>query len=411
MLASKARYGEEESIRAGEVYALDLAVPLSGDVRLGNTQLKSCRLWTNTDTMLEVWLLPNGTRMYGTKVGEKIRLTYISEVMRGDVLGDGQICEIELIHALPGTAFSDPAIPIGSTGSLNFRKGTLKLLSRSDFELYLHEISAEWFIRKTEEGLFRSILTDPAAAKNFAVNGGDLPAAQRILTGFTEEESTGAWKRYWIGDTPETVTDPEQTLIFLLVNAETDEMDAFRTSARMLREGTEPVDVSLYIYRDGRADRMGEEKYNIIFFDTADGSRSLVKVVTNLLNGRELELPLPLRIVLRAFRLEGAAYPVYSINNHLHAICSASDGIVRMLDGYYLAVCDGKTFESDYLKVTGIQEGELQITLKQGQSVWPELTGEDTAQDLNGNRYERTDGVWHLKEEPKKSEGNAADAV
>ena len=130
---------------------------------------------------------------------------------------------------------------------------------------------------------------------------------------------------------------------FLLVNAETDEMDAFRTSARMLREGMEPVDVSLYIYRDSRADRMGEEKYNIIFFDTADGSRSLVKVVTNLLNGRELELPLPLRIVLRAFRLEGAAYPVYSINNHLHAICSASDGIVRMLDGYYLAVCDGKT--------------------------------------------------------------------
>ena len=93
-----------------------------------------------------------------------------------------------------------------------------------------------------------------------------MPAAQKILTGFTEEESTGAWKRYWIGDTPETVTDPEQTLIFLLVNAETDEMDAFRTSARMLREGMEPVDVSLYIYRDSRADRMGEEKYNIIFF-------------------------------------------------------------------------------------------------------------------------------------------------
>ena len=78
-------------------------------------------------------------------------------------------------------------------------------------------------------------------------------------------ESSGeedGWKKYWLGETPETAADPDQTLIYLLVNEETDEVDAFRTSVNMIANGDEPVDVSLYLYRDSQSDRVEEEKNN-----------------------------------------------------------------------------------------------------------------------------------------------------
>ena len=47
-----------------------------------------------------------------------------------------------------------------------------------------------------------------------------------------------------------------------------------------------------------------------------------------------------------------------------------------------------------YLKVEGIVDNKLTVTIKKGQPIWPEWTGADTAEDLNGNRYVLVNGVW-----------------
>ena len=82
------------------------------------------------------------------------------------------------------------------------------------------------------------------------------------------------------------------------MNPETDEADAYRTSVKMLANRETPVDVSLYIVRDAKADRREEERYNVFFFDTPEGEMSLVKVITDT-PGAEMQVPRTLRIRLR----------------------------------------------------------------------------------------------------------------
>ena len=225
------------------------------------------------------------------------------------------------------------------------------------------------------------------------LNGGSLPAGT-IVAELTESGEAEGWQLYWLGDTPETAKDPGQTLIGLLWDPETDEIDAFRTSGGMAEAGESPVDVSLCIYRDSKSDRRSEEKYNVMFFDTPAGEKSLVKVITDGLEGRELEMPRPFRIVLRGRDVGGADLPVYSLSDHFFAMNDGTDGEVSMFGGFYTAAFDGDVFESDYIRIEGILDNDLQITVKEGQLVWPEWAGEDAAEDIQENRYLRTENEW-----------------
>ena len=40
-------------------------------------------------------------------------------------------------------------------------------------------------------------------------------------------------------------------------------------------------------------------------------------------------------------------------------------------------------------------DGNLNVILKEGQSIWPEWTGENSATDVAGNDFDRVDGVWY----------------
>ena len=371
---------------------------MTKDVTLDNEQINKYRLWKNTGANLDVYLLPNATRLYGNRRAGKIMLQYVAEVLRGDIRGNGEIHDIDIITALTERAFSHPVMPVGSTGSLDFATGTLTLPSLADFELYLHEVSANWLLGKIDEGFIRGMIADPDAANGAAINGEELPEGS-IAEDLVPDGEADSWKKYWLGDTPDTAADPDQTLIYLLVNEETDEVDAFRTSVNMIANGEEPVDVSLYLFRDSQADRVEEEKYNCMFFDTPEGEKSLVKVVTNVVGERDLDMPVPLRIVLRGFSLEGADLPVYSLTDHFFAMCDGTDGEVSLFEGLYTNTFDGDTFDSDYIRIQGIVDGDLNITVKADQQIWPEWTGENTAEDIALNRYEQVEGEWYPEEE------------
>ena len=141
--AVRARYGEEEYAQAGAIYVLEYPVTLEKDVTIDVERIAKYKLWTNTETGHDVYLLPNATRLYGQARGGKINLDYVAEVIRGN----GEIAEIDIITALTKRAFANPVIPIGSTGSLDFLNGLLMLPSYADFELYLHEVSGSWLVR------------------------------------------------------------------------------------------------------------------------------------------------------------------------------------------------------------------------------------------------------------------------
>ena len=179
------------------------------------------------------------------------------------------------------------------------------------------------------------------------------------------------------------------------MNDETDEVDAFRTTPNMIAGGEAPVDVSLYLYRDSQSDRRGIEAYNAMFFDMPEGEWSLVKVMTNVLLGRELEMPKALRIVLRSFEIDGADWPVYSLSDHFFAMCDGTDGSVSMFDDFYDATFADGVFDSDYIRIEGILGDDMQVTVKGGQSIWPEWTGKDTAEDIGGGKFVRVDDTWY----------------
>ena len=396
---TRARYGDEEYAAASKLFVLDLYSMLDRDVTIGKDALKKYRLWTSGRTGHGVYMLPNATRLY---TNARDRLQYVSETMTGDVLDDGVIRSIEIITALTKNAFSNPVFPIGSTGQLDFRTGMLKLPSGADFELYLDEVSAAWMTEKLNSGFIRRLDADQTELNDAALNGSDLPTG-RIVEGLTAGGENEGWEIYWLGATPETAEDPDQTLLFLLANPETDEIDAFRTSVNMIANGEDPVDVSLYLYRDSSSDRMGEEKYNCLFFDTPEGQKSIVKVVTDVLMGRKLELPRPLDIVLRAFNLDndGADLKGYAVSGMFFAMNDGTDGEVNMFDGAYEATLANDVFESPFIRIEGVSTGDPQVTLKEGQPVWPEWTGEDTAQDAAGKEFVLVDEVWYPKgEEP-----------
>ena len=157
----------------------------------------------------------------------------------------------------------------------------------------------------------------------------------------------------------------------------------------------------MLIYRDAKSDPRGEAKYNALFFDTPNGEKVLFKVITDVLEDRELEIPRSMKIVLRGFEVKGADYPAYSLTGHFFAMNDGTDGKVDMLGGEYQATFDGDTFESDYIRIEGILDNNLNITVKKDQNIWPEQTGRTTAEDIQGDRFESVDGVWSAAAAPE----------
>ncbi|MBR2571410.1 MAG: hypothetical protein IKE30_04710 [Clostridia bacterium] len=396
---TKARYEEIDDRAAGAIFVLDLETTLDHDESFGEDRLAKYQLWNNGMTNQDVYLLHNAAT-----ISRSSRPDYVSDVLHSH-LEDGHTHTIEIFTALNSYAFSHPVIPIGSSGSLDFSTGTFTLPELADFELYLHEVSGKWMTEQLASGFIRMYAADQEEIDEFAAGGSDtLPANLEIVEGLTELGEENGWKCFWLGETPATVQDPDQWLIAIYWNEGTDEIDAGRITRNMLEAGEKPVDVSLYLFRDSKSDRMGVEKYNALFFDTPEGHESLVKVVTNVLEGRTLEMPRPIRIVLRGRRIGGADLPVFSLTNHYFAMNNGTDGEVNMFGDFYAATFDGDVFESAYTRIEGIRDGDLKVTIKEGQPIWPEWTDADSAEDLNGKKYELTDGVWYREEdEPMKA--------
>ena len=172
-------------------------------------------------------------------------------------------------------------------------------------------------------------------------------------------------------------------------------MKIFRTSVNMLAEGSEPVAESMYLYRDSQSDMNGEEKYHCMLFDTPEGQKSIIKIVTNILEERDIVLPLAIRITLRQFTLEGADLPAYSLGDHLFAMNDGTDGEVSMFGGTYRATFDGDTFESDYVRIENLREGKPAVILRKGQKIWAENAGANKATDIADNEYVRVDSIWY----------------
>ena len=403
----KARYGEEEYDEASRLYVLEIASMLEDDTALSEDQIRKYRMWMNTEAFQSVYLLPNAARMYSQG---SIHPQYIAEVLHGDLLGDGEAHNIDVITALTRNAMVSATIGIGSKGSLNFRTGELTIPKESDFELYLDEISGNWLLNNLKSGFIRNYAADQEAMNNLAMNGGEMPEGT-ISEGIKADGQDGDWMIYWIGHDPETAESPDETLVYLLINPETDEVDAFRTSVSMLENSEDPIDVSLYLFRDEEADRMGEEKYNMMCFDTPEGERSLVKVITDITSDRDsINVPKPLKVVLRGRELKGADLPVYSLTGHYFAMCDGTDGEVSMFDGEYEAEIGENSFEDNFIRVDNLREGEMTTTLKKDQFIWPEWTGEDSSEDVGGKQFVLIDGIWYnVEEAPAKSEAGSDD--
>ena len=379
---SKARYGEEEYKEASKRFDLNHPMLLREDMILQNSEVLESSMWLNGPTQLDTFLLPDSTRLYGWNREGSINLQFVAEVLRGDLLGTGEEQDIDVITALKEYAVNRPEIPIGSTGVLNFAYGTLMLPEEADFELYLHEVSGNWLVRQFNSGVFRRLKADQTKINDFVLNTDKTPSMD-ILDGSTtsrlrEGDETKGWEKYWLGDSPETAETEDQTLVYLLYNADTDEVDAYRTSRSRMARGENDIDVSLYIFRDSRSDRGEMEDYNILFFDTPAGEKSLVKIVTDVLEDRELKLPKKLQIELRSFVAAGADWPVYSLSDHLFVLFDGSDGELSLENGAYTAIFDGNTFDSPFIRIEGIpyygaEDEDLRITIKKDHYIWPKL--------------------------------------
>ena len=394
--ATKARSEEKDWKEAGEIFVLELPIPLSKEVWLTQDKLSAYRLWNNAATLLDVYMLPNAA---GLVVGASKSVRYVSEVLSGNLLGNDEDYDIDIFTALTKEAFEKPVIPVGRTGKLDFDSGKLTLPAYSDMELCLHEISARWLMEEITEGVICPFLSNQDKINAYALGETDtLPAGKaesRIILGkHAAKKASDDVKFYWIGQTPETAEDPEAILIGLKVNEKTDEVDAFRTSAKAFADDQEMTDLSLYLYRDSRSDRREKVLYNLLFFETPEDSKSLIKVYNDIPDERDMVLPKALDIVLRPFDLGDADLPAYSISGRFFAMNDGTDGEVSMFDGLYTAAVGRDSFSSDYLHINGLSSGNIQAGIKKGQNIWPEWTGKTTAGDIAGGTYRLVNGKW-----------------
>ena len=149
----------------------------------------------------------------------------------------------------------------------------------------------------------------------------------------------------------------------------------------------------------------------MLFFDTPEEEKSLVKVVTDVLMGRDIETPRPLRIVLRDRYIEGADLPVYSISDHFFAMCDGTDGEVSLFVENYVSTFDGDAFDSYYIRIEGIKNGDLNVTVKEGQYIWGETIDDTSAGTIQGDSYVRVGEDWYPEGEEPEEETLSENAV
>ncbi len=396
----KAKFDEEMNKLAGELFVLDVKAILQKDVRLDKSDLNRYWLWNNTVTHLDTYMLPNATRLNAAANGA---LRYVVEVMEGDVLGDGVGRRAHIVTALTQKAFDSPVVEVNRTTTLDFSTGTLRIEEQDDFDLNLSDISGKWLMEQLADETFQVIAVTAEDFENYE-EGDTLPTGE-ILTGITEGGSDGEGSTiYWIGQTPEEAGE-DALLYALLVNDTTDEVDAFRVTM----DGREE-DLSILIYRDSKSDRRGEVCYNIMFYATAEDSQeSKFEVITDVLMGRELYTPSKLNVVLRAVDVQGADAKGYLIGGDLFVLDNGVDGVVNMINGGYTATFDGDVFESEYTRIEGCSTGDLVVTIKKDQPIWPEWDTRKTAHDIGGRKYELTDDGWVDVTEPEETLAEADD--
>jgi len=282
----------------------------------------------------------------------------------------------------------------------------------TDFEFNLDELSADWLIKQFSDGFFRMTAADADAANEYTKNGGDLPDGG-IMEGLTEGRDAEGRIIYWLGDTPETAKDPDQTLIYLLVDPETDQVSAYRTTVNMLEKSDPSVDVSLYVYRDADADRKETVKYDVMFFDTPEGEHSVIKILTGPVGEIDLAIPQALKVVLRKGSIEGTSMPTYSLSGNRFVMLDGTKGSASLFDGDYQITFDGDVFNSDYLRISGISTGDLNVMMKKDQAIWPEWTSESTATDIQGVDYVyvEEENQWYYEDYADKQISQNADAA
>jgi hypothetical protein len=386
---TRAHYGLFDDQTVASIYVLDVQHILKRDIRLTSDRIANYKLWTNTETDHTTYLLPTSAQLH-EKGG---RLDFVTEILSGDAFGDGKTRYISIYTAVTARAYANGIIPVGSTGTLNFLTGTLTLPPHADYELYLHEVSSAWLLKQFESGMMRRATAPQERLNACASEGGELPEMAYADALVPDGEKNG-WLIYWLGNTPETAADVDETLVYLLVNSETDEIDAYRTSVNMLAAGDAPIDVSLFIYCDAKADRMEEKQYDVFFFDTPEGEMSLVKVFTET-PGVEMLIPRFLQIKLRKFRVKDSGETAFCLYDQVLILSREEDGKASALNGFYTATITDDTFESAYLKITGLSDGNVIVIVKKDQPVWPEWVDDDTAEAIDGTCYKLIDGIWY----------------
>jgi len=295
-----------------------------------------------------------------------------------------------MISALNEAAVKDPTVEIGSNSSLNFDSSALRLGSNTNLVLYLEEVSGAWLKEQFENGSMIGL----------AEQSEDIVSAGKgeKLEGLKEDTDKDGQKIYWIGRTPEEAENAEDPLFFLTVDEDTDEVKAFRTSAEALENGEEATAVSLVVFRDEKADKMGEVQFDVMFQDLSEEEDRALFDAHTLVPGQdaELEIPAALEIVLRDFGpfFEGADWPVYKVSDELFFMNDATDGSALLFAPDYTVAFDGSTFDSTLTKVEGIDTGDIAVTVKADQPIWAEWDTENTAHDIGGRAYALNDDVW-----------------
>ena len=369
------------------LFVLELAVILQKDVRLEQDDLAKYLLWNNTVTRRDEYILPNSAHL---SVGEGKKLSFVTDVLEGKILNDGRVHKVNMISALDEAAVNDPTIEIGSNSSLNFNTNTLMLGSDTTLDLYLEEVSGSWLKEQFENGTMKAL----------AEQSDDIAAAARgeQLEGLKEGTGRDGRKLYWFGRTPEEVEDGDAALYFMTLDEDTDEAKAFRTSAAAFEAGEEAAAVSLLVFRDEKADRMGEVQFDVMFRDLSEEEDRAMFYAHTLVPGPDvqLEIPASLAIVLRDFRpfFKDADWPVYKVSDELFFMNDVTDGTGLLFAPDYTVYFDGSTFDSTLTKIEGIDTGDCTVTVKADQPIWAEWDTQNTAHDIGGRSYVLNDDVW-----------------
>ena len=114
--------------------------------------------------------------------------------------------------------------------------------------------------------------------------------------------------------------------------------------------------------------------------------------LTALVADAEITVPTGKRLTLdlNGHRLDASADPGQTGRKR----CAINIRAGAMFDGAYTNTFDGDAFDSDYIHIEGIVDGDLNVTIKEGQPIWAEWTGADSARDIAGNDYVNVNDGW-----------------